>query len=397
MRNNKIIKAVLVLTAAAFITGCKKAGEDNKIKVGILHSLSGTMALSEIPVRDAELLAIKEINAAGGVLGRQIVVVQEDGESEPVVFADKAKKLLEEDKVSTIFGCWTSASRKAVKPVLEEEFGLLWYPIQYEGMEASPNIMYMGASPNQQVVPAVDFCAEHFGKKMYLLGSDYVFPQTANKIIKAQLKDLHGTCAGERYVALGESDFTEIIKEIKQIKPDVILNTLNGDSNIAFFKQLRNEGITEDDIHIMSFSIAEEEIRHIGIENLEGHLVAWNYFQTTESPENEKFISAYRKRYGRDSKTSDPIEAGYISVYMWAKACEKAGSFDVEAVRMAAKNLKFEAPEGQVVIDNLNQHLSKPVRIGKINSSGLIDEIWSSTGIIKPDPYLSTYDWARGI
>ncbi|MBR0155886.1 MAG: urea ABC transporter substrate-binding protein [Treponema sp.] len=397
MRKNKMIIAFLIFVIAGLIVGCKRAREENQVKVGLLHSLSGTMALSEIPVRDAELLAIKEINAAGGVLGKQIVALQEDGESEPVVFTKKANKLLKEDKVATVFGCWTSASRKAVKPVFEDTFGLLWYPVQYEGMEASPNIMYMGASPNQQVVPAVDYCAEHFGKRMYLLGSDYVFPQTANTIIKSQLKKLGGTCMGEKYIPLGETDFREIVRDIKELKPDVVLNTLNGDSNIAFFEQLMEEGITERDIHIMSFSIAEEEINYIGVEKLEGHLVTWNYFQTTDTAENERFVKEYKKMYGENRRTGDPIEAGYIAVYMWAMACEKAGSFDVEAVRMAAKNLKFNAPEGQVIMDNLNQHLAKPVRIGRINKDGLIDEIWSTNTAIKPDPYLSTYDWARGL
>ena len=397
MRKNKMIIAFLIFVIAGLIAGCKRAREENQVKVGLLHSLSGTMALSEIPVRDAELLAIKEINAAGGVLGKQIVALQEDGESEPVVFTKKANKLLKEDKVATVFGCWTSASRKAVKPVFEDAFGLLWYPVQYEGLEASPNIMYMGASPNQQVVPAVDYCAEHFGKRMYLLGSDYVFPQTANTIIKSQLKKLGGTCMGEKYIPLGETDFREIVRDIKELKPDVVLNTLNGDSNIAFFEQLMEEGITERDIHIMSFSIAEGEINYIGVEKLEGHLVTWNYFQTTDTAENERFVKEYKKMYGENRRTGDPIEAGYIAVYMWAMACEKAGSFDVEAVRMAAKNLKFNAPEGLVIMDNLNQHLAKPVRIGRINKDGLIDEIWSTNTAIKPDPYLSTYDWARGL
>ena len=384
--------------SAVLLSGCnEKKTDGGVVKVGILHSLTGTMAISEKPVRDAELLAIKEINAAGGVLGKKIKAVEEDGASDPATFADKARKLLAEDKVSTVFGCWTSSSRKSVKPIFEELYGLLWYPVQYEGMEASPNIMYMGASPNQQVVPAIEYCAENYGKKMYLIGSDYIFPRTANRIIRAQFGALEAECVGETYVPMGHTDFTEIIEEIKRENPDVIINSLNGDSNIYFFRQLEEAGITSDDIPVMSFSISEEEINTIGSKNLSGHLVSWNYYETTETPKNIQFVSDYKSEYGSDRVTGDPIEAGYIAAYMWAAACEKAGSFDVEEVRMASKGLSFTAPEGTVTIDGSNQHLYKQVRIGKINEKGLIDEIWATSGAIKPDPYLSTYEWARGL
>ena len=394
----KIAGSILLLASFIQLTGCKeKENAADTIKVGILHSLTGTMAISEKPVRDSELLAIKEINEAGGILGKKIKVIEEDGESNPEVFEKKAEKLLSEDKVLTVFGCWTSASRKAVKPIFEEHFGLLWYPLQYEGIEASPNIMYMGASPNQQVVPAIDYCAENFGKRMYLLGSDYIFPRTANKIIKAQLGSMDGSVVGETYVPMGHSDFASVIEEIKSIQPDVVINTLNGDSNIAFFSQLKKAGLSSDKLHVMSFSISEEEIRTIGVENLEGQLVAWNYFETTKTARNEKFVESYKNEYGQDRVTGDPIEAGYIAVYMWAAACKKAKSFDVEDVRIASKGLSFNAPEGTVTIDGGNQHLYKQVRIGKINEKGLIDEIWASSGVIRPDPYLSTYEWARGL
>ncbi|MBQ5491215.1 MAG: urea ABC transporter substrate-binding protein [Treponema sp.] len=383
--------------SVALCAGCNQKQSNSVVKVGILHSLTGTMAISETPVHDAELLAIKELNEAGGVLGRRIIVVEEDGASDPLTFANKARSLLEDEGVVTIFGCWTSASRKAVKPVVEDLFGLLWYPVQYEGMEASPNIMYMGASPNQQVVPAIDYCAENFGKKMYLVGSDYVFPRTANRIIKAQVAQLGGECVGEYYVPMGHSDFTDVIKEIKAERPDVIINTLNGDSNIYFFQQLAQAGITSDKIPVMSFSVSEEEVNAIGVENLVGNLVSWNYYETTDTTRNAQFVSDYKSTYGNDRVTGDPIEAGYIAVHMWAAACEKAGSFDVEDVRMAAKGLSFTAPEGTVTIDGSNQHLYKQVRIGKINSNGLIDEVWSTQGAVKPDPYLSTYEWAKGI
>lgn len=392
----KIVSLVLAAAAALTLAGCSK-DDGTTVKVGILHSLSGTMAISETSVRDAEMLAVKEINAAGGVLGKQIVVVQEDGASEPQIFAEKARKLIQNDKVSTIFGCWTSASRKAVKPVVEETGALLWYPVQYEGMEMSPNIMYMGAAPNQQAVPAVDFCAEKFGKKMFLVGSDYVFPRTANKIIKAQLANIGGTCAGEEYTPMGHTDYATIVSKIAAAKPDCVINTLNGDSNVAFFKQLTDAGLTAEKCPVMSFSIAEEEVGGVGIDNLKGHYVAWNYYQTTKTPENEKFVADYKAAYGAKRVTDDPIEAGYIGVYIWAKACEKAGSFDVAKVRAAAKGITFDAPEGKVTLDGDNQHLYKPVRIGKVNAEGLIDEVSATPSAVKPDPYLSTYDWAKGL
>ncbi|MBQ1662162.1 MAG: urea ABC transporter substrate-binding protein [Treponema sp.] len=396
MKNRVLFVGVILISMV--LAGCNKGGEDPyTVKVGLLHSLTGTMAISEKPVRDSELMAIKEINEAGGVLGKKIKAIEEDGASDPATFADKARKLLAEDKVATVFGCWTSAARKSVKPVFEELYGLLWYPVQYEGMEASPNIMYMGASPNQQVVPAVEYCAKNFGKRMYLIGSDYIFPRTANRIIKAQFGDLNAECVGETYVPMGHIYFGDVIKEIQQEKPDVIINSLNGDSNIYFFRQLMEAGITSEQIPVMSFSISEEEVNAIGVENLKGHLVSWNYYETTDTTTNEKFVSDYKSEYGNDRVTGDPIEAGYIAVYMWAKACEKAGSFDVEDVRMAAKGLSFTAPEGTVTIDGANQHLYKQVRIGKINANGLIDEVWATPGAIKPDPYLSTYEWARGL
>lgn len=393
MKKSGIIAGI----ASLFLLAACKEKTPETVKVGLLHSLSGTMAISETSVRDAEMLAISEINANGGVLGKQIEAIEADGESDPRIFAEKARNLLQEKKVATVFGCWTSASRKAVKPVFEELFGLLWYPVQYEGMEASPNIMYMGASPNQQIVPAVDYCAQNFGKRMFLVGSDYVFPRTANRIIKAQLAQLDGECLGEKYIPMGGSDFSGVVQEILEKSPDVILNSLNGDSNVAFFASLAKAGITSAKIPVMSFSIAEEEVAKMDLANLAGHLVSWNYYETTQTPRNEKFVSDYKTAYGEDRMTGDPIEAAYIAVYMWAEACEKAGSFDVEAVRMAAKGLSFSAPEGIVTIDGGNQHLYKQVRIGKINEKGLIDEVWATPSAIKPDPYLSTYPWARGL
>lgn len=397
--NKKIIHtAALAVTFILLFsfTACEKQSK-KVVKVGLLHSLTGTMSISEIAVRDAELLAIKEINEAGGILGHQIKPVEEDGKSNPRLFGEKARKLIEEDKVVTIFGCWTSDSRKAVKPVVEELYNLLWYPVQYEGFEASPNIMYMGASPNQQVVPAIDYCAKNMGKRMYLIGSDYVFPRTANEIIKYQLKNLGGTCVGEVYVPMHESDFNNIVKDIQRIKPDVIINTLNGSSNQSFFSQLKYSGITPEDIPVMSFSISESEIRNIGVDKLKGHYLTWNYFESTPSAKNTRFVSEYKKEFGTNKAVGDPVEAAYIAVNLWASACNRAGTFDVEPVRIAAKGLSYIAPEGIVTIDGSNQHLYKFIRIGKINEIGQIDELYASPAPVRPDPYLSTYDWARGL
>jgi urea transport system substrate-binding protein len=354
------------------------------------------MAISEVSVRDAELLAIKEINAAGGVLGKQIEFVEEDGASEPSTFATKAEKLVSQDKVATVFGCWTSSSRKAVKSIFEDYDSLLWYPVQYEGMEQSPNIVYSGAAPNQQIVPAIEYLIENGHTKFFLLGSDYVFPRTANMIIKAQVEAAGLEVVGEEYAAMDQTDFATIISKIESVKPDVIVNTLNGTGNVSFFKQMDEKQHSAADYLTMSFSIAEEEVATIGPRILKDHLVSWNYYQTTDTAENKKFVAAYKAMFGEKRVTSDPAEAAYDNVYLWKAAVEKAGSFEVADVLAAlhAGNISFQAPEGKVVIDGVNQHLSKPVRIGKVGDDGLIYEIYSTDAPVAPDPYLSTYDWA---
>ncbi len=371
--------------------------ESDTVQVGILHSLSGTMAISEVSLRDAELMAIEEINAAGGVLGKQIEPIVEDGASDWPTFAEKARKLLQQDKVATIFGGWTSASRKAMLPVVEQNNGLLWYPVQYEGMEQSPNIFYTGATTNQQIVPAIDWMLENQGKNIFLVGSDYVFPRTANKIVNAQLKAKGGTVVAEEYTPLGHTDYNTIISKIKAEKPDAIFNTLNGDSNVAFFKQLKDAGITPEDIPVMSVSVAEEEIRGIGTDVLEGHYAAWNYYQTTDTPENKTFVENYKAKYGEDRVTGDPIEAAYIAVYLWKEAVEKAGSFEVDKVKEASDGIEFKAPGGVVKIDGETQHIYKTVRIGEVQADGLFKEVWNSGEQVKPDPYLKSYDWAEGL
>ena len=358
------------------------------IKVGILHSLSGTMAISETTVVDAEELAIEEINANGGVLGKQIEAIKEDGASDWPTFAEKAEKLIDQDGVAVVFGCWTSASRKAVLPVFEEKDHMLWYPVQYEGQECSKNIFYTGAAPNQQIEPAVTWLMENKGEEFFLVGSDYVFPRTANNIIKEQLAAEGGTVAGEDYLPLGNTEVTPIINKIQQAMPDggVIFNSLNGDSNVAFFKQLKSAGMGPDKYPVMSVSIAEEEVRQIGPEFLEGHYAAWNYFQTVESPENEKWVADFKAKYGEDRVTNDPMEAAYIMVYLWAQAVEKAGSTDIAAVREAAYGQTFDAPEGTVTMQP-NHHISKTVRIGEIREDGLFEIVSSTDGPVEPVPW----------
>ena len=376
------------------------AAEGDTIKVGILHSLSGTMAISEVSVKDAELLAIEQINAAGGVNGKKLEPIVEDGASDWPTFAEKARKLVEQDKVDVVFGGWTSASRKAMLPVFEELNGLLFYPVQYEGLESSPNIFYTGAEPTQQIIPGVEYLVKDLGaKSIYLLGSDYVFPRTANLIIKKQLEDLGVTLAGEEYVPLGGTEFSTIISKIQEAKPDAIFNTLNGDSNVAFFKQFKDAGFTAETLPVMSVSVAEEEVRGIGPENIAGHYTAWNYYQTVDSPENKAFVEAYKKAYGDDRVTSDPAEAGYFGVYLWKAMAEKAGSTEVDKVREAAKTgeITFAAPEGTVKVEPESQHTYKYVRIGKINPEGLIDAVYTSPEAVKPDPFLKSIPWAAGL
>ncbi len=358
----------------------------DKIKVGILHSLSGTMAISETTVKEAELLAIKEINEAGGVLGKQIEPIIEDGASDWPTFAEKAEKLIDRDQVTTIFGCWTSASRKAVKDVFESKDHMLWYPVQYEGQECSRNIFYTGAAPNQQIEPAVDWLLENKGKKFFLVGSDYVFPRTANTIIKEQLKAKGGETVGEDYLPLGSTEVTPIITKIKQALPDggVIFNSLNGDSNVAFFKQLQGAGLGPDRYPVMSVSIAEEEVRQIGKEFLVGQYAAWNYFMTVDTPANQKFVEAFKAEYGPDRVTNDPMEAAYIMVYLWKQAVEKAKTADdLNKVRAAAIGQELDAPEGKVKMYP-NHHISKTVRIGKVRDDGLFDIVWTSDGPVAP-------------
>lgn len=398
------------LAAAGLAAGCGSSSDDKAsgstggsssggtIKVGVLHSLSGTMAISEVSVKDAELLAIKEINAEGGVLGKKIEPVVEDGASDWPTFAEKAQKLISQDKVAATFGGWTSASRKAMLPVFERNKALLYYPVQYEGLESSPYIFYTGATTNQQIIPALEYLQKEKGtKKLFLVGSDYVFPRTANKEIKAWAKANGMTVTGEEYAPLGSTEFSTIVNKVKASGSDAVFNTLNGDSNVAFFKQLEGAGLPADKLPIVSVSIAEDEVRGIGAAKVKGQIVAWNYYQTTPGAANEKFVAAYKAAYGNERVTDDPIEAAYLQVKIWAAAVEKAGSTDVEKVKAASGGLTIDAPEGKITVNGENHHITKTARIGVIQADGLIKTVWESDGPIEPDPYLKTYPWAKGL
>jgi urea transport system substrate-binding protein len=369
----------------------------DSIKIGFLNTRSGTMAISENTVYDALTMAKDEINAAGGVNGKKLEVVAEDGASEPTVFAEKAQKLISSDCVAAVFGGWTSASRKAMLPVFEGNNSLLFYPVQYEGLESSKNIFYTGATTNQQIIPALDYLKGEGATSVYLVGSDYVFPRTANKEIKAWAAANGMEVKGEEYTPLGSTDFATIVNKVKAADADAVFNTLNGDSNVAFFKEYTNAGLTAATMPVVSVSIAEEEVKGIGASNLKDQLTAWNYYQTIDTPENKKFVADFKAKYGEDRVTSDPMEAAYTSLYLWKGMVEKANSFAVPDVQAAAGGVSFDAPEGTVTVNGENHHIAKTALIGQIQPNGLIKTIWSSGKPIEPDPYLTTYDWAKGI
>lgn len=367
------------------------------IKIGFVNSLSGTMAISETTVNKSLHMAADEINAAGGVLGKQLKVVDQDGKSEPAVFAEKARSLIEKECVAAVFGGWTSSSRKAMLPVFEADNALLFYPLQYEGMESSPSIFYSGAAPNQQIVPALDYLKEQGHKKLFLVGSDYVFPQTANRVVNAYAEGNGMEVVGEEYTPMGSTDFTTIVNKLKSSGADAVVNTLNGDSNVAFFKEYKASGLTADQVPVISMSIAEEEISAIGLDNVKGQLTAWNYYQTLDSSENQKFVKNFKAKYGASKPTSDPMESAYTSLYLWKAMVEKAKSFDVDKVKAAADGVTFNAPEGKVTVDGENHHIYKTSYIGRIEDDLLIHTVWQSDGPIAPDPYLKTYSWAKSL
>jgi urea transport system substrate-binding protein len=364
----------------------------DSIKLGFLNSTSGAMAISEQTVRDSLTLAAEEINADGGIMGKSIEFVEEDGASDPAIFAEKIQKLLTGDCVAAVFGGWTSASRKAMLPVVEANNGLLFYPVQYEGLEASENIYYTGATTNQQIIPAMDFLKEKGVKTLFLAGSDYVFPRTANKIIKQYAAELGIEIVGEEYVPLDKDDWSTQVAKIVAAKPDFVFNTINGSSNVGFIKAYYEQGLTADTSPIISVSIAEEEAPAMGVD-LTGQYASWNYFQTVESAANDTFVAAFKAKFGDDRPTSDPMEAAYTSLYLYKALVEKAESFEVDAINESADGVSFAAPEGEVTINGDNHHIAKTSLIGQINADKLFDIVWSSETPIEPDPFLEGYDW----
>lgn len=356
------------------------------VKMGILHSLTGTIAIAEKSVVDAEMLAVEEINNAGGVLGRKIEPVIEDGASDWPTFAEKARKLIEKDKVASVMGCYTSASRKAVLPVFEKLNGLLYYPTYYEGLEISPNIMYTAQEATQSSIAATEWLYKNRGKSVYLVGSDYIWPRTTIKLCKITLGRLGGKVAGENYYPLGHIEFSSAINKIKAAKPDVIINCVVGGSNVAFFKQLKAAGIIDGGTTVLSLAVSEEEVSGIGSENTAGTLTCLGYFQSLKNPANQKFVQAFKKKYGANRVTGDTLECAYIAVHLWAMAAEKAGSFDVQKVIAASSGLGIDAPEGKVRFHENNHHLWKHVRIGEFLANGQAKMLYESP-LIEPNPF----------
>ncbi|SMX32447.1 Aliphatic amidase expression-regulating protein [Actibacterium lipolyticum] len=370
------------ILSAAVLSAVFAGAADAEIKVGILHSLSGTMAISETTLKDTMLMLIEQQNAKGGLLGEEIVPVVVDPASDWPLFAEKARELITVQDVNVMFGCWTSVSRKSVLPVIEELNGLLFYPVQYEGEESSKNVFYTGAAPNQQAIPATDYFLEELGvEKFALLGTDYVYPRTTNKILEQYLKD-KGIAADDifvNYTPFGHSDWSKIVADVVALGADGkkvgVISTINGDANIGFYKELAAAGISADDIPVVAFSVGEEELSGLDTTNLVGHLAAWNYFQSAESDLNDEFIAAWKAKMGEDRVTNDPMEAHVIGFNMWVQAVEKAGTTDVDAVREAMYGLETPNLTGGTAVMLPNHHLAKPVLIGEIQEDGQFDII----------------------
>ncbi|MDP2817079.1 MAG: urea ABC transporter substrate-binding protein [Polaromonas sp.] len=362
------------------------ASAQETVKLGLLHSLSGTIAIAEAALVDAEKMAIDEINAAGGVMGRKIEAVVEDGASDWPTFAEKTKKLLQRDKVAAIVGCYTSASRKAVLPVLNQMKGLLYYPTYYEGQEQDKSVIYTSQEATQSVITAMEWIAKEQGKTFFLVGSDYIYPRTCNKIARPTIARVGGKVVGEEYAPLGHTEFSSIINKIKAAKPDWIYSTVVGGSNVAFYKQLKAAGLDGTKQKLLSTVVSENEIDGIGKENAVGYYACMGYFQSLVNPQNERFVKALKAKYGQDRVVGDPMQCAYNAVYLWKLAAEKAKSFDVQKVIAASSGLEFAAPEGKIRIHATNHHVAKKVRIGKARSDGQFDIVYES-GVIEPNPF----------
>ncbi|MFT4763423.1 MAG: urea transport system substrate-binding protein [Oleispira sp.] len=392
---SKLGKVSKVLAVATLAAGISMANAADTIKVGVLHSLSGTMAISETTLKDTVLMMIEEQNKKGGLLGKQLEPVVVDPASNWPLFAEKTRELLSQEEVDVIFGCWTSVSRKSVLPVIEELNGLMFYPVQYEGEESSRNVFYTGAAPNQQAIPAIDYLLKEVGAKRFVLaGTDYVYPRTTNKILVSYLKS-KGIADEDimvNYTPFGHSDWQTIVSDVKKFgskgKKTAVVSTVNGDANVPFYKELANQGISSEDIPVVAFSVGEEELSGFDTKPLVGHLAAWNYFMSADSDENEKFITQWHAYTKDDNRvTNDPMEATYIGFKMWAQAVEKAGSEDVDKVRAAMYGIKVPNLTGGTAVMNTNHHLSKPVLIGEIQENGQFDIVWQTDGEVVGDAW----------
>jgi len=366
------------------------------IKIGVLHSLSGTMALSETPLVDALRLAVEEANQSGGINGAQIEMVVADCRSDASYCAQQAEKLITDEGVRALFGCWTSDCRKAVKTVVEKHHHLLFYPLQYEGLEQSPDILYTGAAPNQQIIPMALWALQHKGKRFFLVGSDYVFPRTANRMVKDVLLAQGGKLLGERYMPLGASDMAAAVKEIVASRPDFVLNTLNGDSNLHFFRALREAGIDASKVPVFSTSVAEVGLAAMGADWATGHYAAWNYFQSLDNAENKAFVERFKQRFGKDRVLDGPMEASYIGIKFWVDAARSQSSTDLALIKNTLSQQSLLAPEGIVAVDYDTRHMWKKVYIGKARADGQFEIVWQSAQPIHPAPfpfYRSRAEW----
>lgn len=403
---------------AASVLGTTAAQAAETIKVGVLHSLSGTMAISETTLKDTVLMMIDEQNKAGGLNGKMLEAVVVDPASNWPLFAEKTRELIEKESVDVIFGCWTSVSRKSVLPVIEELNGMLFYPVQYEGEESSRNVFYTGAAPNQQAIPAVDYLLSEDGggaERIVLLGTDYVYPRTTNKVLRSYLngKGISDANIMENYTPFGHSDWQTIVADVKKFasagKKTAVVSTINGDANVPFYKELGNQGIKAEDIPVVAFSVGEEELAGLDTGPLVGHLAAWNYFMSVDAPVNDKFIKTW-KSFIKDDKrvTNDPMEATYIGFKMWTQAVQQAGTTDVDAVRQAMYGQTVPNLTGGMAVMNTNHHLSKPVLIGEIQDDGQFDVVWQTEGEVVGDAWSDflpesakltadwTYPWVCG-
>ncbi|MGX9936731.1 urea ABC transporter substrate-binding protein [Advenella kashmirensis] len=410
MKRRNVLKTMVCSLALAFGSGALSSSwaqgqiDPSKppIKIGILHSLSGTMAISETVLKNVALMQIDAINKEGGILGRKVEAVIVDPASNWPLFAEKARELLSQEKVAAVFGCWTSVSRKSVLPVFEELNGLLFYPVQYEGEEMSRNIFYTGAAPNQQAIPAVEYLMSEEGggyKRFFLLGTDYVYPRTTNKILRGFLhsKGVADSDIQEVYTPFGHSDYQTIVNDIKRFAAGgkaAVISTINGDSNVPFYKELGNAGVKAIDTPVVAFSVGEEELRGIDTKPLVGHLAAWNYFMSVDNPTNSAFkkqwadYAAAQKLPGADKPlTNDPMEATVVGLKMWKAAVEKAGKTDVDAVRAAMIGQKVAAPDGFEVEMGSNHHLYKPVMVGEIRPDGQFDIVWQTEKPVRAQPW----------